>query len=123
MDPLLLLRLVRKRSWLVGAGLANVGFLCVATGIATGRLAIVEPIAATQVLFAMLFAARASGRRLHRPELVATACALLGVAGFLVVAAPHQRAHAHAALPWIVPLGTLLALVALGVIVSRTVRD
>src|SRR5581483_2728803 len=119
MDPRLLLRLARKRSWLIGAGIANLGFLCVATGISTGRLAIVEPIAATQVLFAMLFAARASGRRLQRPEILAAACALLGLAGFLVVAAPRHRAHSHAALSWFVPIGALLVVVAIGVVVSR----
>jgi drug/metabolite transporter (DMT)-like permease len=122
MDPRLLLRLARKRSWLVGAGVANVGFLCVAAGISTGRLAIVEPVAATQVLFALVFAARASGRRLQRPEFAAAACALLGLAGFLVVAAPRHRAHATAALPWAVPIGALLVLVAVGVIVSRTLQ-
>jgi len=120
MDPRLLWRLARQRSWLLGAGLANVGFLCVATGISTGRLAIVEPVASTQVLFALLFAARASGRRLQRPEFAAAACALLGVAGFLVVAAPRHRAHAVAALPWVVPIGVLLVVVATGVVVSRT---
>ena len=119
MDPRLLLRLARKRSWLIGAGIANLGFLCVATGISTGRLAIVEPIAATQVLFAMLFAARASGRRLHKPEVLAAACALVGLAGFLVVAAPRHRAHSHEALPWFVPIGMLLVLVAIGAVVSR----
>src|SRR3954465_3304238 len=84
MDPRLLLRLARQRSWLLGAGLANIGFLCVAAGISTGRLATVEPVAATQVLFALVFAARGSGRRLQRPEFLAAGCALLGLAGFLL---------------------------------------
>ena len=123
MDPRLLLRLARKRSWLVGAGIANLGFLCVATGISTGRLAIVEPIASTQVLFALLFAARSSGRRLQRPELIAAAFALIGVAGFLVVAAPKHRAHFASAVPWAVPIGILLVVVAVGVAASRNLTS
>ena len=123
MDPRLLWRLARNRSWLAGAGLANIGFLFVATGISIGRLAIVEPIAATQVLWALVVAGRASGRRLQRPEWIAAACALIGLAGFIVVAAPRQRAHVHAALPWIAPIGVLLGLVAVGVIVSRALRS
>lgn len=119
MDPRLLLHLVRRPSWVLGAVLANVGFICIATGIATGRLAIVEPIGATQVLFALLFAARASGRRLGRAEWLAAGCALVGVAGFLVVAAPRQGADAVPALPWIVPLTLLVTLVIIGVAASR----
>lgn len=123
MDPRLLWRLARQRSWLLGAGLANIGFLCVASGISTGRLAIVEPVAATQVLFALVFAARASGRRLQRPELIAAAVALVGLAGFLIVAAPKHREHFTAALSWTVPIVTLLAVVAIGVTASRNLRD
>jgi drug/metabolite transporter (DMT)-like permease len=123
MDPRLLWRLARQRSWLVGAGVANLGFLCIATGISTGRLSVVEPVAATQVLFALLFSARASGRRLHRPEFVAAVCALLGLAGFLVVAAPKHQAHPEQAVPWVVPIGMLLVVVAIGVVVCRALEN
>ena len=119
MDPRLLLKLVRRKSWLIGVALANGGFVFVASGIATGRLAIVEPIASTQVLFALAFAARASGRRLQRKEWIAAGAALTGVAGFLVVAAPTHEQNATAAVSWAVPLIGLSVLVVVGLISSR----
>ena len=119
MDPRLLWHLARRKSWLLGVALANGGFVFVASGIATGHRAIVEPIAATQVLFALVFAARASGRSLRRPEWMAAGAALAGVAGFLIVAAPTHRAGADPAVPWVVPIAALVTLVVGGLIVSR----
>lgn len=119
MDPRLLLHLAGRRSWLLGVGLANLGFVFIAVGIATGRLAIVEPIGATQVLFALLFAARAARRRLGRPEWLAAGCALVGVAGFVVIAAPRQRAGAVPPVPWVAPVAALVTVVIIGVVASR----
>ena len=119
MDPRLLLRLVRRRAWLLGVLLANLGFVFVASGIATGRLAMVEPVAATQVLFALLFSARASGRTLGRSEWIAIVAALTGLAGFLVVAAPKEGTDTAPAVPWAVPLAVLATLVVVGLLASR----
>ena len=120
MDPRLFLKLMRRKSWLIGVALANGGFVFIASGIATGRLSIVEPIGATQVLFALFFAARASGRRLSRPEWIAAGAALAGVAGFLVVAAPREGAHPEAVVSWSVPIVGLAVLVVIGLTLSRT---
>ena len=120
MDPRLFLHLMRRKSWLIGVALANGGFLFIASGIATGRLAIVEPIGATQVLFALFFAARASGRQLSRSEWIAAGAALAGVAGFLVVAAPHEGTDTSPIVPWSIPLIGLGVLVVAGLAASRT---
>jgi drug/metabolite transporter (DMT)-like permease len=119
MDPRLFLHLLRRRSWLLGVLLANAGFVCIASGISTGRLAIVEPVAATQVLFALLFAARTSGRRLGRAEWIAAATAIAGLAGFLLVAAPKAGVDVSPAVPWAVPLIGLAVLVVAGFLASR----
>jgi drug/metabolite transporter (DMT)-like permease len=119
MDPRLILRLLRRRSWLFGVLLANAGFLFIASGIATGRLAIVEPVAATQVLFALLFAARAANRSLRRSDWIAVSFALAGLAGFLLVAAPEEGVDTSPAVPWSVPLAGLVVAVTIGVLASR----
>lgn len=120
MDPRLFLKLMRRKSWLIGVALANGGFVFIASGIATGRLSIVEPIGATQVLFALFFAARASGRQLSRTEWIAAGAALAGVAGFLVVAAPQQGTDTSPAVPWSLPIIGLGLLVVTGLAVSRS---
>lgn len=119
MDPRLILRLARRKSWLLGVALANGGFVFIASGIATGRLSIVEPIAATQVLFALLFSARAVGSKLNRAEWAAAAIALVGLGGFLVVAAPKEGADSSAPVSWAFPLAALVVLVTIGLIASR----
>ncbi|HEX4820227.1 MAG TPA: DMT family transporter [Acidimicrobiales bacterium] len=119
MDPRLFLKLMRRKSWLIGVALANGGFVFIASGIATGRLSIVEPIGATQVLFALFFAARASGRHLSRPEWIAAGAALAGVGGFLVVAAPQEGASIDPAVSWSVPIVGLVVLVVAGLVFSR----
>ena len=66
MDPRLIVHLARRSAWLIGNLMAFGGFLCIASAIATGRLLVVEPLASTQVLFALLYASRASRRPLQR---------------------------------------------------------
>jgi hypothetical protein len=118
-DPRLLLQLGRQRSWLAGVAFVNGGFVLVASGIASGRLAVVEPVAATQVLWALVFAARAKGRRLGRDELLACAATIAGLVGFLLVASPSERPDAEAVVPWAVPIATLGIVAAAGVVGSR----
>jgi hypothetical protein len=45
---------------------------------------------------------------------------VVGVAGFLIVAAPKEAADASEVVPWAVPLGILAAIVVPGVLVART---
>ncbi len=119
MDPRIFLHLLRRRSWLVGVMMANGGFVFIATGIATGSLAIVEPIGATQVLFALLVAARATGRRLSRAEWIAAGTALAGLAGFLVAASPTPSTDTSTSVSWVVPLAALATIVGAGFTMSR----
>jgi drug/metabolite transporter (DMT)-like permease len=110
MDPRLVLRLLRRRQWLLGIGVTMGGFALQATAIAMGHLVVVEPILATQVVFALLASTHHSGLSLRRREWLGVAATLAGVGGFLAVAAPKVDDLAPEAIPWSVPLG-LLALV------------
>jgi drug/metabolite transporter (DMT)-like permease len=120
MDPRLIVHLARRGAWLLGNLMAFGGFLCIATAISTGRLVVVEPLGATQVLFALLYAGRVSRRPLQRKEWTAVALTVIGLAGFLVVAAPKEQPDASPIVPWFVPLGALAVLLVVGVSVART---
>ncbi|MEY2453345.1 MAG: hypothetical protein QOD92_2919 [Acidimicrobiaceae bacterium] len=120
MDPRLIMHLARRRSWLVGNLMAFGGFLCFASAIATGRLVVVEPLGSTQVVFALLYAARVSRRPLQRREWMAVGLTVTGLAGFLVVAAPKEQPDASPVVPWAVPLGALAIVMIVGVLVART---
>jgi drug/metabolite transporter (DMT)-like permease len=120
MDPRLIFRLLRRRGWLLGMAVSTTGFAFQATAIATGRLVVVAPINSMNVLVALFVSARYAGRRIGPREVRGAVLAIVGVAGFLVVAAPKEGVDASPAVPWAIPLGILVAVVVPGVLLART---
>ena len=96
-DPAVLLRLVRKRRWLISLIAVVGGYGLQAAALGFGRLVIVEPVFPIGLLFALLLAARAEGRRLRHAEWTAAIAAVGGLVVFLVAAQPsggHRTAPA-----------------------------
>jgi hypothetical protein len=87
-DPVLVLRLLRQRRWLLGLVAVIVGFLLQAAALDIGRLLVVEPVFPLGLLLALVLAARVDGRTLRLPEWVASIATLGGLAVFLIAAEP-----------------------------------
>lgn len=87
-DPAVLLRLARHRRWLVSLFAVLCGYGCQVAALGLGRLVVVEPVFPIGLLFALLLAARAEGRRLRHAEWTAAVAAVGGLAIFLVAAQP-----------------------------------
>ena len=87
-DPAVLVRLVRTRRWLLSLLAVMAGYALQATALNLGRLVVVEPVFPIGLLFALLLAARAEGRRLRHSEWTAAVAAVAGLAVFLVAAQP-----------------------------------
>jgi hypothetical protein len=87
-DPALLVRLLRRKRWLLSLLAVVGGYGLQAAALAVGRLVVVEPVFPAGLLFALLLAARAEGRRLHRAEWTAAVAAVAGLAVFLLAASP-----------------------------------
>jgi len=87
-DPAVLLRLARRRRWLFGLIAVICGYGLQAAALDLGRLVIVEPVFPVGLLFALLLAARADGRRLQHAEWTAALAAIAGLGVFLVAAQP-----------------------------------
>ena len=87
-DPGLLLRLARTRSWLLSLIAVAAGYALQATALGLGRLVVVEPVFPAGLLFALLLGARAEGRWLRHSEWTAAVAAVAGMAVFLVAAEP-----------------------------------
>jgi drug/metabolite transporter (DMT)-like permease len=119
MDPRLVFQLLRRRTWLLGMATSTTGFAFQATAIATGRLVVVAPISSMNVLVALFLSARHAERRLGPREWRGAAAAVIGVAGFLVVAAPKEAVDADPSVPWFVPLAILASVVVPGVLIVR----
>jgi hypothetical protein len=87
-DPAVLVRLARKRRWLLGLIAIGGGFGLQAAALDLGRLVVVEPVFPAGLLFALLLAARVEGRRLRHSEWTAAVATVAGLAAFLVAAEP-----------------------------------
>ena len=107
----LLLDLVRRPRWVTGVAMLVMGFVLQAIALANGPVALVQPIVATELAFAVPIAIWRRRRRAGRREWLGIGLVLCGIATFLVVASPAPGiAHAQLAdwLRTLVPAGVVL---------------
>jgi drug/metabolite transporter (DMT)-like permease len=81
----LLLRLARRPVWIGGIVADGLGFLAQAAALGIGRLAVVQPVLATTVVFALPLGVWLTKQRIHRREVVAAVVVTLALVAFLVV--------------------------------------
>ncbi len=98
LSPRLLVHLVRRPLWLAGIGAMVLGQLLGATALDLGSLALVEPLLAANLLFALPLSAAWHRRRLGVREWAGALMLSGGLGGFVAVAQPHGGNVAH--LPW-----------------------
>ena len=84
----LLWDLVRQPRWVAGVALSTFSFGLQALALAFGPLTLVQPIAATDVLFALPMIARRQRRRLGRRAIVGALLVTVGIVVFLAVSPP-----------------------------------
>uniref|UniRef100_A0AAU2VXY0 DMT family transporter n=1 Tax=Streptomyces sp. NBC_00008 TaxID=2903610 RepID=A0AAU2VXY0_9ACTN len=84
----LLLDLMRVRSWLAGIGLMVCGMVLGALALGKGEVSVVEPLLATNLLFAMTLSRHRTGQRLGRQGWAGLWLLACGVAAFLVAGEP-----------------------------------
>jgi drug/metabolite transporter (DMT)-like permease len=99
--PGLLLVLARRPVWLGGIAAMVGGQVLGATALGTGSLVVVEPLLATNVLFALPLAAMASRRWLSRGDWVGAIVVIGGLALFLVGIAPRSAVETERLVPWL----------------------
>jgi drug/metabolite transporter (DMT)-like permease len=113
----ILVDLARQPVWLGGIGSVLLGFVLQAIALATGPIALVQPILVIELAFTLLLSSAVFHTRLSRREWTAVAGMSVGLALLLVALSPAARSAHHAATAsWIV--GTTLTAV---VIVALTV--
>ena len=84
----LLLSLLRQPRWLLGVALSGSSFVIQGVALAFGPLTLVQPLAATDVLFALPFIARRNRRGLTRRDAAGALTVTAGIAVFLAVSPP-----------------------------------
>jgi hypothetical protein len=116
MHPRLLVDLARRPLWLAGIGLDALSFFILAFALAFGPLALVQPLASLDVLFALPLIARQQGRRLTLQDGLGAATVAGGIVIFLTVAPPSGGVKTPSLAEWapvFVAAGTLSVVTAL----------
>jgi drug/metabolite transporter (DMT)-like permease len=84
----LLLRLARRPVWLAGIGADALGFVAQAAALGVGRLAVVQPLLVTSVVFALPLGARLSRQSVRPRDGAAALAVVAGLAVFLTLTRP-----------------------------------
>jgi len=116
----LLWDLVRQPRWVAGVALSTFSFGLQALALAFGPLTLVQPIAATDVLFALPLIARRQRRRLGRRAITGALLVTVGIVVFLAVSPPvpgFSSPGIRAWLPVFITVGSLVAVA--GVVALR----
>jgi drug/metabolite transporter (DMT)-like permease len=84
----LLLRMARRPVWLFGILADAFGFLAQAAALGIGRLAVVQPLLVSSVVFALPLGARFTGQRVRRIDVGAAFLVVAALVAFLTIANP-----------------------------------
>jgi drug/metabolite transporter (DMT)-like permease len=115
----LLLRMARRPLWLVGITADSLGFVAQATALGIGRLAVVQPLLVTSVVFALPLGARISGQRVRRGDLGAAVLVVIALVAFLTIASPAGGRSEAPLSEWLIVAAVCTALCAPLVLAGR----
>jgi drug/metabolite transporter (DMT)-like permease len=108
----LLVTLARERRWLGGMALTVFSFGIQAAALAFGPLALVQPLATLDVLFALPLIARLNHRPLTAKSIAGGLCVAAGMAVFVGISPPTRGIGAPGITAWLPALIAIAALVA-----------
>ena len=97
----LLVALARDRRWLAGLALTVFSFGLQAAALAFGPLALVQPLATLDVLFALPLIARLNRRPLTRRSIIGGLCVAAGMAVFVAVSPPTNGVGTPGLTAWV----------------------
>src|SRR5262249_44488468 len=84
-SPASFVRLVRQTWWLLGTVALLGGYVCQAVALDHGRLAVIQPLLVTTIVFALPLGYFITSQVVNRREIVAAALVVIGLAVFAVV--------------------------------------
>lgn len=118
----LLLSLLRQPRWIGGVALALGSFVIQGVALAFGPLTLVQPLAATDVLFALPFIARRNRRGLTRRDAAGALMVTGGIMLFLVVSPPTVGRSVPRLAAWMPALLAIGAIASVSAVAALRVR-
>lgn len=119
LSPHLIGHLLRRPTWLAGIGVDVLSYGFKSVALAYGPLSIVQPLAASEVIFAVPVSVRRHHHRLHAREWAAAAAVAAGLAIGIYAADPRTGNPLPPLPRWGEALGAVLVIVAGGVAAGR----
>jgi drug/metabolite transporter (DMT)-like permease len=96
--------LIRRKVWLAGIGMVILAAVCQATALATGPVALVQPIFIIELPFTLLVASRVNHRRLPPMTWWAVGLVTVSLGGGLAAAAPSGGSDHASTKVWVTAL-------------------
>src|SRR5487761_412435 len=96
--------LIRRKVWLAGIGMVIVASVCQATALATGPVALVQPIFIIELPFTLLVASRLNKRRLPRTTWWAVGLVTVSLGAGRAAAAPSGGSDQASTKVWVTAL-------------------
>jgi drug/metabolite transporter (DMT)-like permease len=118
----LLVALVHERRWLGGVAVTVLSFGIQGVALAFGPLALVQPLVATEVLFALPMVAHRNRRPLMRKGIIGGVGVASGMAIFVAVSPPTGGVSVPGLFAWAPALAGITALTALAAFVALRAR-
>lgn len=115
----LVLRMAWRPVWLAGIASDGLGFVAQAAALGIGRLAVVQPLLVTSVVFALPLGVRLSGQRVGRGEVAAAGLVVVALAAFLAIASPSGGRSEAPLNDWLVVAVIVAAICAPLVLLGR----
>jgi drug/metabolite transporter (DMT)-like permease len=96
--------LIRRKVWLAGIGMVILAAVCQATALATGPVALVQPIFIIELPFTLLVASRVNRRPLPRMTWWAVGLVTVSLGAGLAAAAPSGGSDTASTKVWVIAL-------------------
>ena len=104
----LLIRMAKHPVWIAGIVADGIGFAGQAVALTIGRLAVVQPILATSMIFALPLGHRLTNQRIRRNDIAAAILVTVSLIAFLTIANPSGGRDDAPVSEWLV-LGAISA--------------
>ncbi len=98
----LLVRMARRPVWLAGIASDVLGFVAQAAALGIGRLAVVQPLLVTSVVFALPLGVRLGAQHVRRSDVVAAVLVVAALVGFLILASPSGGRSEAPLADWVI---------------------
>ncbi len=118
----LILRLARRPVWLAGIATEALGFVAQAAALAVGRLAVVQPLLASAMVFALPLGAKITNQKVRAPDIAAAVLVTVALVVFLTIADPSGGRDNAPFREWMLAFGVIGVITAVLVIASLRLR-